>query len=144
MIGVAQEYELADTEHSSRNEGVAGMANQEVGGFMENLMSFYESLPEDQKPMLEAILETARDGADTSGYMMTNPYTAEMLARGQQDDRLREAEHTRMVRLAEAGSEGSTQRRGGASLFGWLSGWLTAVRAHGAPQERGGAISETP
>lgn len=107
-------------------------------------MAFYESLPNDQKPMLEAILETARDGADTSGYMMTNPYTAEMVARGQQDDRLREAEHTRMVRLAEAGGEGSAQRRGGAGLFDWLSGWLPAVRAHGAQRESGSIIGETP
>ncbi len=120
------------------------MANQEVGGFMENLMSFYESLPEDQKPMLEAILETARDGADTSGYMMTNPYTAEMLAKGQQEDRLREAERTRMVRMAEAGGENAAQRRSGAGLFDWLSGWLPAVRAHGALRESSGAIGETP
>jgi hypothetical protein len=115
------------------------MANQEVKGFMENLAAFYDTLPEDQKPMLEAILETARDGADTSGFIMPNAYTAEMMARGQMDDRLREAEHARRVSLAE--DNGGADSPGGPGLFDWLGGWLSAVRAAGHMPGHSGPVS---
>jgi hypothetical protein len=106
---------------------------------MENLAAFYDTLPEDQKPMLEAILETARDGADTSGFIMPNAYTAEMMARGQMDDRLREAEHARRVRLAE--DSGGADSPGGPGLFDWLGGWLSAVRAAGHMPGHSGPVS---
>lgn len=116
------------------------MATRGTEEFIGRLQQFHDSLPEDEKPMLEAILEAAREGSETGGYMM-NPYSAEMVARGQMDDRLREAEHGRMLQTA---SQGGGERAGAASLFEWLSGWLPAFGTpQQAPREAGGTVGGT-